>query len=105
MIEFFKTKLAQDSQAFLLILSSQADIFIKLMELSQINSTNYYITGVRHQEIYQYLAIADFGLILREPHLLNWVSRPTKALEYAAVGLTVLHNNTVNWLVETFPQN
>ncbi len=104
-IEFFKIKLSQNPQAFLLILSNQPEIFTKLIEQAQIPTSHYYTTNVHHQEVYQYLAIANFGMVFREPHLLNWVSRPTKALEYASVELTVLHNNTVNWLMETFPQS
>ena len=104
-INFFKERLIQNQNSFLLILSNQPEVFANLLSQAQIPAHHYYATNVHHQEIYRYLAGADFGLIFREPHLLNWVSRPTKALEYASVGLTVLHNNTVNWLMETFPQN
>lgn len=104
-IDFFKDKLAQNPNIFLLILSNQPEVFTKLLIQAQVPASHYYATNVHPQEIYRYLAGANFGLIFREAHLLNWVSRPTKALEYASVGLTVLHNNTVSWLMETFPQN
>jgi hypothetical protein len=50
--------------------------------------------------IYHYLAAADIGIIFRKPHIINWISRPTKILEYQAVGLKIIHNNTVAMLAD-----
>lgn len=97
-IRFFKNKLAQNAQAFLLILTNQPDFFEKLIQASQISQQNYLVLSVAHHEIYQYLAMADYGLLFREKHILNWVARPTKALEYASVHLPIIHNHTIAWL-------
>lgn len=101
-IQFFANVLKQDAHAFLLILTPQIIFFKKIIQESKLPKTNYLILNVDHQEIYKYLAMADFGLILREKHLLNWVSRPTKALEYQSAGLKIIHNHTVKWLEEKF---
>jgi hypothetical protein len=56
------------------------------------------VRNVPHGMIYRYLAACDIGLIFREPHLINWTSRPTKVLEYQAAGLEIVHNNTIDFL-------
>ncbi len=96
-ITFFKTQLASNANAFLLILTNEPAAFQKLIG-DQLPKSTYGIWTVPHHEIYQYLAAADFGLLFRKADLVNWVSRPTKALEYRAVGLKILHNHTVAYL-------
>jgi len=98
-IDFFKNKLAQDQSAFLLILTNQKTIFEKLLQAASIPMQNYLVLNVNYQQIYQYLAAANYGLLFREAHILNWVSRPTKALEYASANLEIIHNQTIAWLV------
>jgi len=97
-IDFFKQKLLQDPQAFLLVLTNEPAVFRKLIEASQICHQNYLVLSIPYQEIYQYLAMADYGLLFREAHILNWVARPTKALEYASANLPIIHNQTIAWL-------
>jgi hypothetical protein len=97
-VDFFRAKLDQDQNSFLLILSRQTQKFEQLIKDAQIPTHNYLVLAVDHSEIYQYLAAANFGLIFRDKHLLNWVSRPTKVLEYQSVGLKVIHNKTIEWL-------
>lgn len=95
---FFKSKLQQDQNAFLLILTKQINWFENLIQEKQIPRSNYCVISIEHAQIYQYLALADYGLIFRQNHIINWISRPTKALEYDCVGLKIIHNNTINWL-------
>ena len=99
-IIFFKQKLAQDPQAFLLVLTTQTAFFKQLIVANQIPINKYLITRVSYDQIYKYLAACDFCLLFREEHILNWVSRPTKALEYQSVGLQIMHNNTIDWLIK-----
>jgi hypothetical protein len=96
-IEFFKLQESQDK--FLLILTQDANIFSNLLKEAQLESNLYLIKSVEHEQIYKYLAACDIGLIFREAHLLNWISRPTKVLEYKSVGLKIIHNNTVKCLI------
>lgn len=97
-INFFAAKFDENKNAVLLILSQDSAIFKQQLQKTIIPENNYRILHVSHGEIYQYLAAADAGLLFREPHIINWVSRPTKALEYQAVGLRIIHNKTVAWL-------
>ncbi len=97
-IEFFKQRLETAPDSFLLVLTQDLQEFKKLIEQAEIPSTQYHVCSVPHKHITMYLCAADSGIIFRHPHILNWVSRPTKALEYNSVGLTIIHNNTVAWL-------
>jgi hypothetical protein len=97
MMQFFSEKMHDPNRLFLL-LTQDADLFKALAQKYMIPETQIRILTVDHTIIYQYLAAADAGLLFRENHLLNWISRPTKVLEYQAVGLVIMHNNTVAWL-------
>jgi hypothetical protein len=97
-VRFFKQQLEFSDKAFLLLLSQDKQIFEKLLHQYHIDPSHFYVTRVPHQEIYHYLAAADTGLLFREKNIINWVSRPTKALEYQAVGLSIVHNDTIAWL-------
>ncbi len=100
-IEFFYNQLQKNKNIFLLVLTQDAKSFQQLLQQKDIDAAFYKVLNVPHQEIYQYLAAADSGLIFREQHILNWVSRPTKILEYQAVGLPIIHNNTIAMITET----
>lgn len=98
-IEFFKTRLSTNPQAILLILCPQTHLWQELLHQAQISPINFRVLAVAPNEVVAYLAAADYGLLFRKPHLINWVARPTKALEYQAVGLKIIHNQTVEWLI------
>lgn len=99
-VNFFKEKLKNNNKSFLMILTSSPKVFETLIKKTNIPVKNHIVLSVHHNEIYEYLSAADFGLLFREEHILNWVSRPTKALEYQSVGLKIIHNNTVKWLID-----
>jgi len=99
-ITFFKEKCAESPHSFLLVLTQDRADFQTLLMNHDVPKNKYHVIHVSHHEIYRYLAACDVGLLFREPHIVNWVSRPTKALEYQAVNLEVIHNNTVAWLVQ-----
>lgn len=99
-ISFFAEKYRINKNNFLLILTQSAAQFTTLLRAHHIPQSAFHITRVPHSDIYEYLAAADAGLLFREKHCINWVSRPTKALEYHAVGLPIIHNNTVAMLIK-----
>jgi hypothetical protein len=99
-IEHFIQIRKHDQSAYLLILSQDADIFEKILSKSDISDACFTIISVPVQEILRYVAAANHGYLFRDPDIINWVSRPTKMLEYQAVGLNIIHNNTIAWLVE-----
>ncbi|MDR3646668.1 MAG: hypothetical protein P4L22_03950 [Candidatus Babeliales bacterium] len=99
-INYFQTKLEHEQNIFLLILSQDKEEFEKMIA-RHANIKNYLVLSVKHEDIYKYLCAADYGLIFRKSnHIVNWVSRPVKAMEYKAAGLKIIHNNTVKWLNE-----
>lgn len=102
-IEFFQKQLNRDINSFLMVLSQDKEQFEKLL-LNNKNIKNYLVLTVPHTEIYKYLCACDYGLIFRKSdHIVNWVSRPVKAMEYKAAGLEIIHNNTVKWLMDAGP--
>jgi hypothetical protein len=99
-VRFFAQQYAADQRVFLLILSQNKDAFINALERQGVAASHYRVISISPRYILEYLAAADAGLLFREPDVINWISRPTKALEYQAVGLKIIHNNTVAWLTQ-----
>ncbi len=97
-ITFFKEKVQDSSSLFLLILTTDTKIFTMLLNKAQIPHTFSTILNIAHNQVIKYLAAADYGIIFREPHLINWISRPVKVLEYQAAHLSIIHNNTIAYL-------
>ena len=87
-----------DPRAFLLVLSADQEIFAQKLRERGLALQRYFVTNAKPEELYHYLSAADFGYLLREADVINWVSRPTKLLEYQAAGLMVIHNNTIGLL-------
>ena len=98
-IDYFKKCYECDKRSFLLILTFDVEKFTELLNIALPKSV-FYVTSVPHNKIYQFLAAADKGMVFREKNIVSWVSRPVKAMEYGAVGLPIIHNNTVSWLME-----
>lgn len=97
-VAYFAQEYVRNTKNFLLILSQDTALFQQLCVQYNLPESSYRITTVGYTDIYRYLAAADAGIILRESHPINWVSRPTKALEYYAVGLQIVHNDTIAML-------
>ncbi|MFT6765164.1 MAG: hypothetical protein ACJAZS_000031 [Alteromonas naphthalenivorans] len=94
-IIFFKDQLKKKPNSFLLLLTTDLKIFKNICKQEKLCLSCYKIITVSHKNILSYLCVADEGILLREQNILNWVSRPTKYLEYKAAGLPVIHNNTI----------
>ena len=94
----FAIRYATNPHAFLLILTQDRIYFERVLRAHNLPKTSYALAHAPANELLRYLAAADAGYLFREADVINWVSRPTKMLEYQAVGLTIIHNNTVAWL-------
>lgn len=99
-IFYFLQQHANNPDSILLILSGDNEYFERLCSSRNLNKNSYRILRVAPEAIYEYLAAADIGMLFRHTDIINWVSRPTKALEYLAVGLKIAHNHTIGWLEE-----
>ncbi len=97
-IDFFMRESQTNPAAFLLVITQNAQEFTQKLRKKGTPQQQYRVCSVPYQSIYQHLAAADIGLIFRKSHIVNWTSRPTKVLEYQAVGLPIIHNNTVEWI-------
>lgn len=103
-IKFFCEQSKKERESFLFILSSDKEVFER-QTARLLSSSSCAVLRVSHAEVFLYLCAADFGLIFREKNIINFVSRPVKAMEYEAAGLTIVHNNTVDWIVSRHGQN
>lgn len=99
-LDFFEEKYKEDSTRVLVILTQDTKEFESLISVFKLPSHAYRIYTVPHARIYEYLAACDTGILFREDTIINWTSRPTKLLEYQAVGLDIAHNNTVAYAME-----
>jgi len=99
-LQFFADQYVVDSAKMLLVLSGDHQAFTQELIRLQLPPACYRVLGVPAKDLLTYLAAADAGFLFREPDVMNWVSRPTKLLEYQAVGLEVVHNSTIAWLVD-----
>ncbi len=97
-IEYFCKRYKKNTKSFLLILSPDKTKLNKFLRKNKIPKTNYAILSVKPEDLYKYMAAGDIGLLFREKDIINWVSRPTKMLEYQAAGLKIIHNQTIAWL-------
>lgn len=100
-VEYFVQQYRQDPSRALLVLSQEKETFEQLLTSVKLPETSYRVLSVKSDQIYKYLAACDAGLLFRKQDIVNWVSRPTKMLEYQAVGLKIIHNNTVGCLVDS----
>lgn len=99
-IESFSFQYFKDPKSFMLVLTQDQEPFENELKRLDIPKSNYIIKNVKTEELYKYMSAANFGFLLREQDIINWVSRPTKMLEYQACGLQIIHNNTVAWLAK-----
>jgi hypothetical protein len=99
-VAYFAQQYAQNPDSLLLILTQDTAVFKPIVEEHRLPAHSYRIMHVEHAQIYTYLAACDTGIIMREINAINWTSRPTKILEYQAVGLAIAHNNSIGYLQE-----
>ena len=97
-IEYFCKQYNKNSKSFLLLLSPDKKELNNFLKNKKIPKTNYALLYVKPEDLYKYIAAGDVGLLFREKDIINWVSRPTKMLEYQAAGLKIVHNQTIAWL-------
>ncbi len=95
---FFASEARKNAKAFFLILSQDIIAFQQLLNKYQIQPERIRLLTVKPAQLLTYLCAADAGMLLRKADVVNWVSRPTKLLEYQAVRLKIIHNNTVGQL-------
>lgn len=99
-LEYFSCECKKNDRGFLLLLSQDKKEINRLISDFEIPKSKYRLLRAQPDDLNKYLCASDAGLLFRDKDIINWVSRPTKMLEYQAAGLKVIHNNTVAWLEE-----
>lgn len=95
---FFKEQLTHNNTSVLLFISQDKHAAQQLGATYQLPRDAVIYIHVPHKEVVPLLCAADYGLLFREQHIVNWTSRPTKLLEYQSAGLQVIHNNSIEIL-------
>jgi glycosyltransferase involved in cell wall biosynthesis len=72
---------------------------------TKLDSVNYSIIRVPHEEIISTLRKADVGLLLRDKSMVNQVASPVKAAEYMTAGLAVVVSDGVGDLSDSVKEN
>lgn len=99
-IEIAEKLLQQDKNSFFLVLTGDTEQFTNAAKNYTLPADRFKILCVPSSQLTEYLAAGDCGFLIRGEDIINWVSRPTKALEYQAAGLKIFHNDTVAYLTE-----
>ena len=103
MIDHFTHVRTQNKKAHLLLLTPDIDTMKAYIQHYQLDVSNYTIMSVLPTEVVTYVCAADYGYLLRKPHIVNWTSMPTKLQDYYAAEICVLHNQTVAYIVRGYP--
>lgn len=91
MCALFANLANQRDDVFWLILSwGDHGIFRRNLIQQGLDPQQFSLKSVRQNEVHDHLLAADVGLLLREDHVLNRVSSPTKFAEYLAAGVPVI---------------
>ncbi len=94
-VHSFKDRWKKDGNSIFLGITPDIKDIEHLLTKENIPSHAYRLVQLSHEKVMRTLCAADYGFLLREKHLMNWVSRPTKLLEYQAAGLEIIHNDTI----------
>ena len=92
-IEFFKLlkeKLYPNMYFVMLVRKQDHPIANEFIRKVGLNSDEYLLANVSHDEVNGFLNASDLGILLRENHTLNKVASPGKLGEYLSSGLNVL---------------
>ena len=78
---------SQDLNYYYIILTGQKEEATSHLKNSNIDLSKIFIDCVSPTELYKYYAIANYGFLLRDEHVLNNVAAPTKLIEYLYYGI------------------
>jgi glycosyltransferase involved in cell wall biosynthesis len=90
MIDVFKIIKTVENNSHFLILTPFKKEAIRVINAKHLSEKDYTLLSVEHDLVPTYLSAADLAFLIREKHLLNKVSSPTKFSEYVMCGLPVI---------------
>lgn len=87
MLSIIKKIQYKNNYKFIILTGEKEKFYKKLDDLGLANSKNIILNSVLPEELPKYYAIAHYGFVLRDKHILNRVSNPTKLVEYMWHGI------------------
>lgn len=88
----FKKMYLKNDKLRLLILTKDLDWVKVFIQNNLSNDNGIVYLSINYKEVGKYLNCADFGLIIRDNTITNYVASPTKINEYLACGLKIIDN-------------
>ena len=87
---WFKVIAKMRSDAHLLVITTHPERMRFYRKQAGVPRSGLTVISVAQHQVYDHLAAADCGFLVREPSLVNRVASPVKFAEYLSVGLPVL---------------
>lgn len=98
--EYFSNTIKRFPKSHFLVICREEAKANKILDKYLIPKKKRTVISLPSEKIQEYLFACDFGLLLREKNLVNWTSRPIKAIEYLSAGLKIIHNNSIEWVIQ-----
>ena len=99
-VQYFQEIFQKNPEAVFLVLTQERMHAQRVICDAGLCMDNVILVSLFPEQVDDVLKAADFGLLLRESHIVNWVSRPIKAMQYRANGLVIIHNMVVGWIIK-----
>ncbi len=90
LIKFNEINIKETNKYFFIVLTNNPSWVREFCKVNNINTDNFYIDSVAYKEVGKYLNASDYGVIIREKNIINYVASPTKINEYLACGLKII---------------
>jgi hypothetical protein len=87
-----KSSFVKNSNYKLILLTGEADSILSFQKEFPNQVFRFWL---RHDEVKNYLALGDYGLLIREDKITNNVASPVKFAEYLALGLNILISDNI----------
>jgi len=92
LLRFNEINIKKPGEYFFIILTTDIDWVNNFCIKNSIKTDNMYINQIPYNEVGKYLNASDFGIIIRENNIINYVASPTKVNEYLACGLKIIND-------------
>ena len=92
LLKFDKINKENKTKFFFIVLTNNKQWVFDFCHKNNIELDNFYIDSLSYDKVPLYLNAADFGVIVRNNDLINFVASPTKINEYLACGLKVIND-------------
>ncbi len=99
-VQLFRFIQSLQPNAYFLGLTNDGKVLSDLLLKSGVRPQDFMVQFVPHHDIANYMVCGDVGFLLRDKHILNFYSCPTKFGEYLASGLHIFTTPAIADVVE-----